>query len=577
VLRTLALALLGPALPGVLAQMNMAGHVMEMQDEIPPEKLPPPVRISGIGNAHMEITGTPEAQMWFDQGLNLLHDFWDYESARAFEQGVRVDPQCAMCYWGLYKAESFYHSTAQGLAGQALARAVALKEHASARERLYIDAAVAHEQAAHDPDPGSFYSREQELLRKIVADYPEDLQARIFLGHAGGKDSLAVLESVLKEDPENSAANHYYIHALEASDHPEKALRSAEILGRLAPASGHMVHMPGHIYFRIGDYGRAAQAFAASLAVDERYMREQHIEPDNNWNYVHNLMYSVANLLEQGKFDEATRLSAQITGARGKLETTLYTNSARDSISRLDPHLPDALRTADFPQILKLVNASAVRPGLPNLEFLRRRLADFASGMQAIAAGSLSEAEQLSTRFDAELWRMSQQHKDSERMADMAPPQPPPRPPKLAVMPDALLDPLLKTLSIMSLELRGSLFAAQGKTEEAKALFAVAAKEEKALGYREPPNYIRPVGESEGAALLAVRKWDEGKAAFERALVERPHSGFALYGIALASEQSGDHQAAVKTYEDFLTAWKDADTRLAQITHARAYVAAHRK
>src|SRR5438128_10272245 len=138
-LRTLALALLSPALPGVFAQMNMAGHVMEMQDEIPPEKLPSPLRISGIGNAHMEITATPEAQMWFDQGLNLLHDFWDYESARAFEQCVRVDPQCAMCSCGLYKAQSVYHSTAQGLACQAPAQAVALKQHATARDPSYID------------------------------------------------------------------------------------------------------------------------------------------------------------------------------------------------------------------------------------------------------------------------------------------------------------------------------------------------------------------------------------------------------------------------------------------------------
>ncbi len=114
-LRTLALALLSTALPAAFAQMNMASHVMEMQDEIPPEKLPPPVRMSGIGNAHMEISATPDAQIWFSQGLNLLHDFWDYESARAFEQAVRTDPQCAMCYWGLYKAETFYHSTAQGL------------------------------------------------------------------------------------------------------------------------------------------------------------------------------------------------------------------------------------------------------------------------------------------------------------------------------------------------------------------------------------------------------------------------------------------------------------------------------
>jgi len=413
-----ALALTALASPGLFAQMNMAGHVMEMQDEIPPEKLPPPVRISGIGNSHMEITASPEAQMWFDQGLNLLHDFWDYESARAFQQGVRVDPQCAMCYWGLYKAESFFHSTAQGHAGKALAQAVALKEHVSERERLYIGAAEARDKAMHGTR--SLLSQEQDLLRKIMADYPEDRQARIFLWNAGGMDALAVLEAVLKEDPENSAANHYYIHAMEGTDHPEKALRSAEILGRLAPASGHMVHMPGHIYYRIGDYDRAAQAFAAALAVDESYMREQHIEPDNNWNYVHNLMYAIANLLEQGKFDEATSLSARITEARGKLDTTLYIYSARDSISRLNPRLPVALRTADFPQILKLANTTTVRPGLPNLEFLRQRLADFASGMQAVAASNLEDAGQMAARLDAELARMSQAERLSPAEYDPA-------------------------------------------------------------------------------------------------------------------------------------------------------------
>ena len=568
VLPSFVLALLTPA----FAQM---GHVMEMQDELPPEKLPPAVRMSGIGNAHMEITAAPEAQIWFDQGLNLLHDFWDYESARAFEQGVRVDPQCAMCYWGLYKAESFYHSTAQGLAGQALAQAVALKKHVSQREQLYIDAAAAHDEAVHSANAGSLRTRERELLQKIVDANPQDLQARILLANAGGKDSLGALESVIRQDSENSAAHHYYIHALEASDHPEKALHSADILGRLAPTSGHMVHMPGHIYFRMGDYARAGQSFAASLAVDEAYMREQHVDPDNDWNYVHNLMYSVANLLEQGKFEEATRVSAKITGARGKLETTLYIYSARDSISRLDPRLPVALRTGDFVQIRKLVDATSVRPGLANLEFLRQRLSDFATAMEAIAAGNLAEAEQLSKRFESELSRMPEQNKRSRPMTGMAArPSAASGTPKLAVMPDALLDPLLKTLSIMSLELRGSLLAAQGKSEDAKGLFASAAKQEKALGYHEPPNYIRPVGETEGAAMLGARRWADARVAFERALVERPHSGFALYGIALASEQAGDRDAAVKNYGDFLTAWKDADSELGQVEHARRYVGA---
>ena len=257
--RILVLALLSPALPLILAQTNMGSHVMEMQDEIPPEKLPPPVRIAGIGNAHLEITAAAEAQIWFDQGLNLLHDYWDYESARAFEQAVRVDTECAMCFWGLYQAESFYHSTAQGLAANALRQAAELKDHVSTRERLYIDAAVAREKAMDDPNPGPLYAEEQQLLQKLVKDYPADVQARIFLANSGSKDSLALLEGVLKDYPQDSAANHYYIHRLEASDHPEKALRSAEILGRLAPGSGHMVHMPGHIFFRLGDYARAEE------------------------------------------------------------------------------------------------------------------------------------------------------------------------------------------------------------------------------------------------------------------------------------------------------------------------------
>src|SRR3954453_3348888 len=128
-LRTLALilALLSTALPAALAQMNMPSHVMEMQDEIPPEKLRPPVRISGIGNAHMEIPATPEAQMWFDQGLNLLHDFWDYESARAFEQSIRVDSKCAMCYWGMYQAEKFYHRNNMFYSNHMLNKADSLK------------------------------------------------------------------------------------------------------------------------------------------------------------------------------------------------------------------------------------------------------------------------------------------------------------------------------------------------------------------------------------------------------------------------------------------------------------------
>jgi tetratricopeptide (TPR) repeat protein len=577
------------------AQTAMACHPIDTREALAPEKLPPPQKLSGIGNAHIGITATPEAQMWFDQGLNLLHDFWDYESLRAFEQSVRVDPQCAMCYWGIYHAETFAHSNSKFYANQALIKAVSLKGHASKAERLYIEAtaaADAAEKSEHSDKQtrNGQESEERQLYRKLVKNNPKDLQAKIFLAEsltdgydngqprAGQKEALEILLSVLKDDPKNSAANHYWIHAVEASPHPEQALHSAQILGSLAPASGHMVHMPGHIYYRTGDYASAKQSFAASTKADEQYMQAQHVQVDDDWNYVHNLMYSIANLLEAGEFSEATALSAKLKDARGELENTLYPWSPRDSMSRLDPRLPVALRAADWTTVVALLKSNDPPPTLPNLQFLARALTQFALGMQALEQHDLSRAEEASAQFDAELWRISNRLKDEEaskskeekkkNFAHAAPP-------KLQVMPDALPDPLVDNLSIMSLELRAGLLMAKKLNNAARKLYVQAAQEEKALGYREPPAYIRPVGEAEAAALLAASDWTGAKAAYQAALVERPRSGFPLYGIAMVSEQAGDVPATTTEYTDFLAAWKSADSDLPQLAHARAYLASH--
>lgn len=524
----------------------------------------------------MRISATPEAQMWFNQGLNLLHDFWDYESARAFEQSVRVDPHCAMCYWGLYEALSFYHGTERGYAPQALAKAVSLENRASKRERLYIEATAAGQQDFENARRGVRTSKSLDLWRKLVKKYPKDTEARLFLWDAtGGPQNLGLLQSVLKQEPNNSAANHLYIHALEGTDHPEKALHSAEILAGLAPNSGHIVHMPGHIFFRLGDYARAEKAFTASMKTDESYMREQHVAPDYDWNYVHNLMYAVANLLEEGKINEANKLSMKIPAARGELEPAQYIFMARDSITRLNPRLPVALRTADWAQVIHLLRANPAPAGKPHLDWLRSELACLAAGMQAVETHRLQQAQESSLELDAGLWRMSQElsniRKTRQPVRNQAAPK---NPPTLEVKPDALLWTLLNNLAVHSLELRASIQAAQGNTTEAKNLFAKAITAEKALGYHEPPIYIRPVGEAEGAAMLAAGYWAAAKAAYEEALKERPRSGFPLYGLALTSEKSGDAKTAAKEYADFLAAWKNADPNLVQVRHARAYLAA---
>jgi tetratricopeptide (TPR) repeat protein len=576
------------------AQTGMKCHAMDMQEVIAPEKLPPPQKLTGIGNAHIHITANSEAQIWFDQGLNLLHDFWDYESVRAFEQSVRVDPQCAMCYWGIYKAEKFRHSSAEYYGTQALTKAISLKGRASKAERLYIEASAAAEadEKSEDKDKSNTKSKEVQLYRKLVKRDPKDLQARVFLAwaltdgydddgqpRAGQKEALAIFQSVLKEDPDNSAANHYWIHAVEESPHPEQALHSAEILGRLSPTSGHMVHMPGHIFYRTGDYARAKESFAASMKADEQYMQEQHVQVDDDWNYVHNMMYAIANLMEAGQLNEATALSGKLPEAHGQLENTLYPWSARNGISRLDPRLPVALRTADWTNLMALLKSSDPPATLPNLQFLERQLMQFALGMQALDQHDLSRAEAASAQFDAELWRTSNRLKDEEdakaKEKDKDEKKPDEGPPKLQVMPDARPEPLLSTLSIMSLELRAGLLTAKKQIDEAKKLYTQAAREEKALGYSEPPTYIRPVGETEAAAFMAASDWTKAKSAYTDALVERPRSGFPLYGIALASEQAGDTKSATTEYAEFLAAWKSADSDLPQLAHARSYLASH--
>jgi hypothetical protein len=582
----LAFCLLQGTAPRALAQSPMPCHTMGTREEIAPEKLPPPQKLTGIGNADIAITATPEAQMWFDQGLNLLHDFWDYESVRAFVQGTRIDPNCAMCYWGIYHAELFTHSNAKFYAKQALAKAISLKKQVSEAERLYIDAA---EKSEKDGKRNGG-SRATKVYRKLVKKYPADLQAQIFLAeslgdgydddgnpNAGQKEELAILQNVLKQDPENSAANHYWIHAVEASLHPEQALHSAEILGSLAPTSGHMVHMPGHIFYRTGDYASAKNSFAASIEADEHYMQSQQIAVDDDWNYVHNLMYAIANLLEAGQLEEATTLSTKLSKARGELENTLYPWSTRDAISRLEPHLPVALRAADWKTASQLLQSNNPPDTLPNLQFLKRQLTSFVEGMQALDDYSVSQAETASATFDAELQkanaRFNEQQAKEKKQKNKT--NRDATPPKLPLMPDVYTKPMLSNLSILSLELRAAVLVEKKQNAKAKELFAQAAKEEKDLGYHEPPAYVRPAAESEAAAFLAASDYSAAQSAYKQALTDRPRSGFPLYGIALATEKSGNTPAATAAYADFLTAWKSADPTLPQLTHARDYVATH--
>ncbi|MGD0628327.1 MAG: tetratricopeptide repeat protein [Terracidiphilus sp.] len=564
----------------------MAG-MADMQPVPPPEQLPAPVRMTGIGNSHIAIKASPEAQAWFDQGLSLMHDFWDYESAKAFEQAIRADPNCAMCWWGLASAEMSRGDEAEAYAKKALAKAVELKGHAGSEGKLYIEAAE-----AGFAEKGDDHSAEIAILRKLVKKNPKDIEARIFLAgavgngfddkgepKAGTKEKIEILESVIKDAPNDSAAHHYWIHAMEPGNHPENALKSAALLASLAPNSGHMVHMPGHIFYRVGNYAEAEHWFAASTETDERYLREQHVSPDDDWNYVHNMMYAIANLMEQGKLTEANALSDHLSAARGKLSATLYIWSARDQETRISQRLPVALRVGDWDAVLTMLAQAGLSEGekTTNLRFLSSELSEYARGMKALDNGDLTAAQTASARMDAGLWRAEkdQAAKDAaekEKKKDKKEEAKKDEPVATAIMPDANAGPLMKNLSIASLELRAGVLVGQSKLDAAKKLYAQAIAEEKNAGYHEPPFYIRPVGENEATALLRAKDYAGAKAAYESALAERPNSGFGLYGLARVKEMQGDAADARASYEAFLKAWPAADAALPEVAHARSVV-----
>jgi tetratricopeptide (TPR) repeat protein len=577
------------AVPLCAQQSMPAGHNMaDMQPVLPPEQLPAPIPITGIGNAHIAITASPEAQQWFDQGLNLMHDFWDYESVKAFEQSVRVDPNCAMCWWGLAQAQGFRNGSRKSYAKAALEQAVKLEDHVSEPEKLYIEAAQADANVKKESKHGA-NKQQVAILRELVAKAPKDTQARLSLALAledgydknrepkkGQQEAIAMLEGILRDAPNDSATNHYWIHAIEPGNHPEQAIQSAALLASLAPTSGHMVHMPGHIYYRVGNYAEAEHWFSASMAADEHYMQEQHVGPDDDWNYVHNMMYSIANLMEQGRLADANALSDHLAAARGQLSASLYIWSARDQLARISRRLPVALRVGDWDAVLTMLNEANLPKGdkAANLRFFVAELTDYAKGMKALDGGDAIAAGKNSASLDAGLKQMIEMQTALGKSKDAAAKDTNATPPMMPILPDALSDPILKSIKIESMELQAGVLVAQRKRRAAKKLYADAEKQEKKLGYHEPPFYIRPVAETEAEALLKAKDYKDAEAAYQAALVERPNSGFGMYGLAQVKESAGDAAGARAAYEAFLKAWPRADANLPEVAHAQKFVTA---
>ena len=515
--------------------------------------LPPPPKMTGIGTATIKIsTAKPEAQRFFDQGLNLLHAFWDMEAYRAFREAARIDPESPMPYWGIYTALAQNSQEMAAERAEALKKAVEHLSSASDHEKYYIRA------IALLAEPGKGRPAWISEMEALIDKYPDDVEAKLLLANSlsspassylpngrprdGKMYGRAILQNLLRTHPEHAAVHHYWIHAAENGPRPEEALESAEKLARLAPNSGHLLHMPGHIYYRLGMYEKARKAFLASLEFDSRYMRENKIDPINNWNYTHNLDYLVANCAEEGRFAEAAKYAkilSDIPSNGSRLRSTglgyiMYgghtaTTRLLMRFGRWDEAAADVEQ-----RIGKETGSPSARYQMGILSYLK--------GMRAVYRGRPDEAES----------RLAELRSVTDEMAAA----------KVTNASDWYSSYAGRILAVHLLDLRGSILSARGEYAEAIPILTQAAEQEVNLGYWEPPHYTRPVMESLADAYIRQGRYEEAAGAYERELKLRPNSGFALAGLARAYRKAGNSPKAQEYTKRFAAAWAAADADL---------------
>jgi tetratricopeptide (TPR) repeat protein len=535
------------------------------------DKLPPPEIMNGVGISHLVITTKSDsAQKYFDQGLSLIHAFWDFEAYRAFRYATQLDSTSAMAHWGVAMTLIGNKSRKEEFK-KALSNARKFSKDATAHEQLYIKALVAKDSVGDEKG----YEVFRAIMEKIIHQYPEDVEAQLILwlwgldsGYEGNdgsgdpkKDALYaqfMLEKLLRLYPNHPGVHHYWIHQMENCC-PRQAVVSAEILANLTPNSGHMVHMPGHIYYRIGLYKKARASFISSMKVDSAYMSSQKIDQIDNWNYPHNLHYLIATCTEEGKYNEAKfwhkrleEIHPPFDSLKDRLKSHRSMEFMRKVVFGADLDIRFGFWDKVIDRCSKIPDNDSVFAEKKSNLIYKNILLEYAKGMQAIENKKYAQAQSSADALDALLWRAINQEKVS------------------------VWTGFEKKFNVQSLELRGNLLSAKGDYKKALEFLNKALEIEKELSYQEPPPYSRPVAESIALAHLRAGEFEKSRQVYENILSVRPNSGFALFGIARAHELAGSKAEALKYYQQFLDTWNEADGTLVQIKRANNYLKTNR-
>ncbi|MFZ0819211.1 MAG: hypothetical protein WAM91_04025 [Candidatus Acidiferrales bacterium] len=512
----------------------------------------------GIGALHHPINTTnEETQEFFDKGLAFFYAFNFDEAMRSFENAARLDPHAAMPYWGLALANSpsynsgIYNTPERDKAARAaIQKAQQLSAAALPIERAYIDALARRFADGSNSDPEKRARDYTSAMRELSHRYPDDPDAATLYAESlmdlhpyhlwtydgqPGENTLeivSVLEGVLRRWPDHLGANHYYIHAMEASPFPARALSSAHRLETLAPTLGHLVHMPAHIYFRTGAYTAAEKSTLAAAAADRTYLREKNI-PNEAYKRAyaeHNLYFLIASAKMDGDFPVANQTAIE-------LQSIIRADLADrpDAEPYLTTQLFVLLRFARWDDILAMPRPDESLHGVAFI-WHYARACSFASKKMLQKAEAEREAME----------KLYPQHSANQRFGMLG---------SWAT---------LHELTVQTLDAR--IAAAQGDMAGAITHWRVAVAEqdrsERADFYRELASWYYPIRESLGAALLRSNQLVEAEQVFREDLRHNPKNPRSLFGLWKALEAQKKTVEADQTRKLFVSSWKGPEDQL---------------
>ncbi|XXF75932.1 hypothetical protein P2318_23115 [Myxococcaceae bacterium GXIMD 01537] len=505
----------------------------------------------GLGSYHREVTTqVPEAQAYFDQGLRFVYAFNHDEAFRSFARAAELDPSCAMCFWGAALVLGPNYNMPMmpdraKMAWSALQEAQRLKPQASPVERALIDALSARYRGPEPLEPPAQQRNNEAYatrMREVAKRFPQDLDVQTLYAESmmdlnpwklwsldgkpapGTLEIVSTLEGVLRASPDHPGANHYYIHAVEASTSPERALASADRLGSLMPSAGHVVHMPSHIYLRVGRYEKASEANREALEADRKYLPQA---PQGS-------LYSMYPSHNAG-------FLAHTASMEGRAKEALA--AAKEAADLIDPHMVQMMPGMDF--FLSPPLFTQLRFGRWN-EVLATPAPDprqqVLTGVWHYARGAALAAQGCPDDAQNELAALN-----SIRRA-------------LPAKAMAGQNPAKDVLTLAATVLEGNIAAARGQDAQAIARLQKAARIEDTLAYNEPPDWFYPVRHELGALLLRADRPKEAEAVYLEDLRRHPDNGWALLGLSQALAATGRADEAARVRVRFQDAWERADT-----------------